>query len=331
MIMRCAMNCLRGSLVVLVAAVVACGGITERVCEAGATQKCFCVEGGEGVQVCKEDGLGWRTCQGCGRPGDVASDVPLQPVDVTPQPDQSTPDTGEEPEDTVADTADTDSNLVDAMEVAEPELVLEEVQADTGGPLGTKDCESLTECVLACKDQACIDDCVAEGTELAQALFETLFSCVKAVCSGDQIFDNDCVVNAVGLNCFESYGYCTESCLPDCAGKQCGDNGCDGTCGDCPSPMVCENNMCIEVTVACEAEAELSGPADGCKFPSASCTCMGCHTDGDCDPNKDDCVCADCHDDAFCANPSNCDNNGLCDPWSEGCVCADCADHLSCP
>lgn len=33
-------------------------------------------------------------------------------------------------------------------------------------------------------------------------------------------------------------------CTPDCAGKQCGDNGCGGSCGTCTGSEMCRNNIC---------------------------------------------------------------------------------------
>jgi hypothetical protein len=33
-------------------------------------------------------------------------------------------------------------------------------------------------------------------------------------------------------------------CEPDCAGKECGSDGCGGSCGDCPNNFDCENGVC---------------------------------------------------------------------------------------
>ncbi len=38
--------------------------------------------------------------------------------------------------------------------------------------------------------------------------------------------------------------YCQGVCIPDCVGKQCGDDGCGGNCGDCPPGVECEDNQC---------------------------------------------------------------------------------------
>jgi hypothetical protein len=50
-------------------------------------------------------------------------------------------------------------------------------------------------------------------------------------------------------------GTCT--CIPDCNGKECGDNGCSGSCGDCGPESTCSNaGICEEdeVTVTCPPE-----------------------------------------------------------------------------
>jgi hypothetical protein len=39
-------------------------------------------------------------------------------------------------------------------------------------------------------------------------------------------------------------GQCT-TCAPDCAGKQCGDDGCGGSCGTCASKEACQSGACV--------------------------------------------------------------------------------------
>jgi len=36
-----------------------------------------------------------------------------------------------------------------------------------------------------------------------------------------------------------------DDCISDCAGKQCGDNGCEGSCGSCTTGKKCESGICI--------------------------------------------------------------------------------------
>lgn len=36
------------------------------------------------------------------------------------------------------------------------------------------------------------------------------------------------------------------TCTPDCAGRQCGDDGCGGTCGSCTAPAICDaSGRCV--------------------------------------------------------------------------------------
>lgn len=35
------------------------------------------------------------------------------------------------------------------------------------------------------------------------------------------------------------------ACVPDCAGKECGSDGCGGSCGSCPTGTHCENGRCV--------------------------------------------------------------------------------------
>lgn len=35
------------------------------------------------------------------------------------------------------------------------------------------------------------------------------------------------------------------ACIADCAGRVCGSNGCEGTCGDCISPRICQDGACV--------------------------------------------------------------------------------------
>lgn len=120
-----------------------------------------------------------------------------------------------------------------------------------------------------------------------------------------------------------------EPCQPDCEDKVCGDDGCNGTCGDCDEGDICSNLWtCIpEGSLQCE---EANFPLGGCANNPDLCVCLGCETDGKCEAENDDCVCSDCTDDPICTDPSNCNFNAICDPWLEGCGCADCFLHPLC-
>ena len=42
-------------------------------------------------------------------------------------------------------------------------------------------------------------------------------------------------------------GFCESDCLSDCEGKECGDDGCGGSCGECEAGFTCEpDGTCFE-------------------------------------------------------------------------------------
>lgn len=57
-------------------------------------------------------------------------------------------------------------------------------------------------------------------------------------------------------------------CTPNCAGKQCGDDGCGGICGDCPASsihFICDNGQCISCpSGVCSAGENCPEDATGC-------------------------------------------------------------------
>jgi hypothetical protein len=64
-------------------------------------------------------------------------------------------------------------------------------------------------------------------------------------------------------------------CVPDCTGKVCGSDGCNGSCGACLGQhMVCENGACKED--ACSVCLDACSGLPGC------CTGTGCICDGAC-------------------------------------------------
>jgi hypothetical protein len=39
---------------------------------------------------------------------------------------------------------------------------------------------------------------------------------------------------------------CGEPCVPDCTNRECGDDGCDGSCGECDPALECSAGLCVE-------------------------------------------------------------------------------------
>lgn len=61
---------------------------------------------------------------------------------------------------------------------------------------------------------------------------------------------------------------CVPDCVPNCAGRQCGDNGCGGSCGACSSGTCNSNGQCV---ISCTDECSPAGPV--CISPQDSRVC----------------------------------------------------------
>jgi len=77
----------------------------------------------------------------------------------------------------------------------------------------------------------------------------------------------------VGKNC-STGGQCVNTssvCTPNCAGKVCGDNGCNGSCGTCASGKNCSSNwMCIAIGCTPNCTGKVCG-SDGCNGTCGTC------------------------------------------------------------
>lgn len=104
-------------------------------------------------------------------------------------------------------------------------------------------------------------------------------------------------------------------CIPECTGKDCGSDGCGGSCGNCPAGSNCQAEKCIDDPCdpdpcnghgscnagVCTCAAPFDGPAcDKCLpplqgYPSCQpdvCAGQDCSGKGTCDPKTGACVCA---------------------------------------
>ena len=77
----------------------------------------------------------------------------------------------------------------------------------------------------------------------------------------------DCGTCPPGHICDELHGDCL--CVPDCDEKECGDDGCGGTCGTCLGPQdACEDGQCV-CQPACDGK---ECGDDGCGGSCGVCT-----------------------------------------------------------
>jgi len=87
-------------------------------------------------------------------------------------------------------------------------------------------------------------------------------------CLGKQCGDNGCGGTCPSL-CTDTQmcqnGACVTKCTPACTGKQCGDDGCGSTCGSCNEGATCSQaGQCVE-----------SGPTTGNCPPNGTGTTVG--------------------------------------------------------
>ncbi len=106
---------------------------------------------------------------------------------------------------------------------------------------------------------------------------------------------------------------CQSTCVPQCAGLECGDDGCGGECGVCPAAVPdCVGGKC---TVICDSDCtgKICGD-DGC---GGECT-PGCLADEMCSPDQQSCLCQpdcsgkECGDDGCGGKCGECPDQGEC-------------------
>ncbi|MGM0576403.1 MAG: hypothetical protein ACQEXJ_11790 [Myxococcota bacterium] len=189
--------------------------------------------------------------------------------------------------------------------------------------------EGICACVPDCEGRVCGDD----GCGGSCGACDPGLHCEGGQCACD-------FVTCDG-GCCEEGGVCVDDacCMPDCEGRECGPDGCGGTCGECPFAYECEPDAGIcEWQVFCGngvCEPDAAEPED-CNTCAEDCGCEAegiCGADGACcDPacdglecGPDGCggTCGTCGDLSTCAD-------GLCACDFEACEGACCAEGEVC-
>ena len=154
---------------------------------------------------------------------------------------------------------------------------------------------------------------------------EVCFNDVDEDCDGQKDDpDSCCFPHCEGKECGSdgcggSCGACLETelctgegvcvCVPDCAGKQCGDNGCGGSCGDCPAQYQCTGSGLCACVPDCTGK---ECGDDGCGGVCATCpinhVCTG-QSICVCVPN---CVDKECGDDGCGVSCGSCTPGTIC-------------------
>src|SRR4030042_5531249 len=193
-----------------------------------------------------------------------------------------------------------------------PYCVLGDCEADNGGVEG--DCSSCspTTCIGTTCDDNLGESCPGQlqpdcGTQM----------CGEAPNGGGGV--NACGTCDEGYHC--NQGICSENCIINCAGKECGDNGCFGSCGDC------------EYLYGTGYSCNSSGLCEAC-IPD----CAG----KECGDNGCEGICGDCtelYDPSYNCNLSglceictpDCSGGRACDPGLNGCgTCGECSGEDTC-
>jgi hypothetical protein len=73
-------------------------------------------------------------------------------------------------------------------------------------------------------------------------------------------------------------------CVPDCAGKVCGDDGCGGSCGTCTDLRTCQGGQCACLAVECNGACVAACGAGQARDPRA-CSCCLVNGSIGCDPD----------------------------------------------
>ena len=84
--------------------------------------------------------------------------------------------------------------------------------------------------------ESCVKDCGKPAADSCVGRCGKFTDGAPCNCDADCAKYNDC--------CKDYQAVCGGSCTPNCADKQCGDNGCGGSCGSCTGGKVCSNFVC---------------------------------------------------------------------------------------
>jgi outer membrane protein assembly factor BamB len=107
-------------------------------------------------------------------------------------------------------------------------------------------CGEILACIDACDESspflmACIAACQAKGSTAAKGMALELNACRETKCP--EANTKEAIKWCLVEKCTGSYQVCY-GCLPSCADKQCGDDGCGESCGGCPGIQVCQQHQC---------------------------------------------------------------------------------------
>ena len=152
--------------------------------------------------------------------------------------------------------------------------------------------------------------------------------CHEYACCAPSCVDKECGTDGCGGSCgtcsgtdeCSAIGQCV-SCAPKCKGKACGDDGCGGSCGSCKGDTVCSSGACV---------SGLCASLCGSGYPEGCGNKCECYCDNQCFEYGDCCeaVCESCPDFGDCCTPSCGDQQ--CGPDGCGGSCGQCGKLQDC-
>ncbi len=166
------------------------------------------------------------------------------------------------------------------------------------------------------------------GEFLSVAQSGTTCPC-RPACSGRECGDDGCGGSCgncpSGTRCVVESGQC--ECVPNCAGRECGDNGCGGSCGSCEGSDVCDDGDCRPCEPNCagrECGDNGCGGSCGSCVAGETCTNYACV----CQPN---CTGRECGSNGCGGSCGNCSLfescvNGRCSSCEPNCTGRECGD-----
>lgn len=184
-------------------------------------------------------------------------------------------------------------------------------------------CTALVTCMeeSECPEDAedCFTECMSEAPVGVADFGNELRLCVAQAC-GSWEPQSMCYAQAKADECRNPFELCTGECIELCDGKECGGDGCGGSCGQCPQGLSC--NPIGQCSCESNCEGKTCGP-DGCGaicgtcYADEECGADGlCHQlppgpcgNGDCEADKGE-SCKSCAED--CGECPPC-GNGICD------------------
>ncbi len=108
-------------------------------------------------------------------------------------------------------------------------------------PVAGLTCAEVKACVGGCgpDNQGCVEECGGAGSVEGMQLFGAFIQCIEGVCGTPP--QAGCPPGAEADECLDEATACETGCAPSCVGKDCGDDGCGGSCGECSDGWSCND------------------------------------------------------------------------------------------